>query len=359
MNNNQNRLDSNFVHSLPNPLPHSNSGPNQVGSIRTVVPPTLPQRPQLNHFPVQNFPQQYGMNSYGSRYGYGSHMGNYLSNAGYRGYGNFGPSGYGGYPYSGRPIHSFNGWENRLINYAEESSRPAFQSIESLVNAFSSVSMMLESTFLAMQSSFGAVIGLTDNFSRLRQLSVQYIPIFAVLRFIQNFLRRLLYFFGIIKNNPNNEQLWHNAQLEINQSQMVQSQSVWPVLGFLGFLFAGPYLLSKFLGLSRSNSGHAWNPLEEPGFLVIATYPFGTNYPTELSFKKGQKLQLAPKKYNSDQRFQGWLLAADEDGKIGLVPANYISMIKSTSQINNSSVKQQMQQDPIPEPKDIYENNVN
>ena len=61
---------------------------------------------------------------------------------------------------------------NRFIQMAEESYLPAFQSIENIVQAFGSVSMMLESTFYAVHSSFQAVLGVAEHFSKMKlQLS--------------------------------------------------------------------------------------------------------------------------------------------------------------------------------------------
>lgn len=85
----------------------------------------------------------------------------------------------------------------RFLQVAEESSRNAFQSIESLVHAFSSVSMMLESTYHAMYSSFRAVLGVVDNFSRLRQMFSQFISAITILNIIRNFYKRLLHWLGI------------------------------------------------------------------------------------------------------------------------------------------------------------------
>lgn len=90
---------------------------------------------------------------------------------------------------------------NRFYQLAEENSRPAFQSIESIVRTFASVTMMLESTFHAMQTSFHAVLGVAENFDRLRQLSVQvakYMSALAVIRTIYWFYRRVLYMLGKI-----------------------------------------------------------------------------------------------------------------------------------------------------------------
>ena len=61
--------------------------------------------------------------------------------------------------------------QNRFIQLAEESSMPAFQSIESIVHAFGSVSMMLESTFHAVHSSFQAVLGVAEHFSKTNNVT--------------------------------------------------------------------------------------------------------------------------------------------------------------------------------------------
>jgi peroxin-13 len=79
---------------------------------------------------------------------------------------------------------------------AEESSRPAFQSIESLVHAFGSVSFMLESTFNAIYSSFRAVLAVAENFGRLRTMFGQVYSTFAVMRILQWLYKKLLYLIG-------------------------------------------------------------------------------------------------------------------------------------------------------------------
>lgn len=57
------------------------------------------------------------------------------------------------------PYGSMSLPESDLIRLAEERSRTAFQSIESFVHAFQSISMMLESSYMALASSFRAVLG--------------------------------------------------------------------------------------------------------------------------------------------------------------------------------------------------------
>lgn len=181
-----------------------------VGTIRTISgpPPAVPPRP----FSQQQSP----FNSYGSGVGamYGSGGGGGMSmfggggygnslygngfGGGYNSYGGYGGgysgfgggygSGYGGGMGMGYNRYSGNGAvnpmdpESRFIQMAEESSRPAFQSIESLVGAIGNIAAMLDSTFFAMTSSFRAILGVAANFGRLRGVFAQFWSTFAILR---------------------------------------------------------------------------------------------------------------------------------------------------------------------------------
>ncbi|KAH9637372.1 hypothetical protein HF086_011985 [Spodoptera exigua] len=84
---------------------------------------------------------------------------------------------------------------------AEERSRPAFESIQSLVNAVGSVAMMLEGTFFAMTSSFRAVLGVAENVGRLRSLFAQFWSTFAVVRTLNWIIRKLMVLIGIRTEN--------------------------------------------------------------------------------------------------------------------------------------------------------------
>lgn len=166
-----------------------------VGTVRTNqpvnTPPPLPPRPYV---------QQQQQNSYGNNYGYsggsGGMYGNYMNSYGnsygglgtYSGYG----GGYGGGYGMGMGMGGYNRFggcggnpmdpENRFIHIAEESSRPAFQSIESLVNAIGNIASMLDSTFFAITSSFRAILGVAANFGRLRSVFSQFLSTLAIVR---------------------------------------------------------------------------------------------------------------------------------------------------------------------------------
>ncbi|CAF3977915.1 unnamed protein product, partial [Rotaria sp. Silwood1] len=86
-------------------------------------------------------------------------------------------------PYSLGPYQQSNFYNNyRLTPYGTQSnipvsnfaqlaideSRTAFSSIESIIQTFRSISLMLESTFTSVYSSFRAVTDVLDHFTRIR-----------------------------------------------------------------------------------------------------------------------------------------------------------------------------------------------
>lgn len=158
-------------------------------------PPSLPPRP---------FSQQQHVDAYGpysssgmGMYGGGSMLGGGFGGGGMFG-GGYGGTGYGGGMYGGGGYGGFGGYggngfnryganngmdpESRFIQMAEESSRPAFQSIESLVSAIGNIAAMLDSTFFAITSSFRAILGVAANFGRLRGVFAQFWSTFAIFR---------------------------------------------------------------------------------------------------------------------------------------------------------------------------------
>lgn len=64
--------------------------------------------------------------------------------------------------------------------FSLESSRDAFQSLESVVNAVNAISNMLNSTHSAIFNSFRAVIGVVDQFRLLKnQVNISFLTRFV------------------------------------------------------------------------------------------------------------------------------------------------------------------------------------
>uniref|UniRef100_A0A1B6FLM4 Peroxisomal membrane protein PEX13 n=1 Tax=Cuerna arida TaxID=1464854 RepID=A0A1B6FLM4_9HEMI len=285
-----------------------------TGSVRpaAVLPQLPPRPPQLATSGVRT---NFGMGMAGMG---PSMYGGYAGYGGFSGYGNYPgsmymPGGYtGGYNY-GSYGNFGAGFENRFLQVAEESSRNAFQSIESLVRAFTSVSMMLESTYHAMYSSFRAILGVVDNFSRLRAVFAQFISAITILKTIRYFYHRLLYWLGILDNKTQPETVWGSVTAEATDSKVV-TYSSWPLITFFGLLFGGPYLISK---LYKSKPVD-WDP--DKGNWVVPGYPYEAVSEAELSFEAQEPLNVAPVELQLQEGNTGWLLARNMQGKVGYVP---------------------------------------
>lgn len=247
--------------------------------------------------------------------------------------------GYGRYPSHGYgyPGNGVNASPNRFVQLAEESSLPAFQSIESIVHAFGSVSMMLESTFHAVHSSFQAVLGVAEHFTKMKLQISQVFSAVAAFRFIKYLYAKFLYLFGLATNNPRfGESVWKSVSGEPGMGSLseqdIKQPVRWPIIMYMGLVFAAPYIIWKLLGsLIPEESGttrdQPWCKGEGEHFLAKVLYRFDTDKEGELAMQEGQKIRLAPK--HLQPRVRGWLLASSEEG-IGLVPANYIKILGKT-----------------------------
>lgn len=122
----------------------------------------------------------YGYSGLGSGYGYGGYGGYNTYNSGY-GYG----SGYG------NPTT-----DNRFIQLAEEGSRPAFESFQSVISMLQSITCMFDSTFQAVHASYASVLGVADNFSRMRSMLISVFSSISALKGLKWLFRQILYILG-------------------------------------------------------------------------------------------------------------------------------------------------------------------
>ena len=64
------------------------------------------------------------------------------------------------------------------------------------------MSMMLESTFHAVHSSFHAVLGVAEHFTKMRLQVSQVLSALSAFRMIKYLYAKFLYLFGLASNNP-------------------------------------------------------------------------------------------------------------------------------------------------------------
>ena len=62
--------------------------------------------------------------------------------------------------------------------------------------------MMLESTFHAVHSSFHAVLGVAEHFTKMRLQVSQVLSALSAFRMIKYLYAKFLYLFGLASNNP-------------------------------------------------------------------------------------------------------------------------------------------------------------
>lgn len=298
--------------------------------------PPLPPRPEMGYPTVsQGMMQpyggmQYGMGNYGG-FGYGGYGGGYgMGGMGAMGLNGMAP--YGAYNRYGSPL-GYGDIESRFIQLAEENSRPAFDSIQSLVSAVGSIAMMLENTFFALTSSFRAILGVAENFGRLRTVFAQFWSTFAVIRTLNWIFKKLLVMLGI--RSETEFKAWAEAVAATRGGDQAAAErppgSSWPILLFFGVIAAAPYIVLKMLsGLTSTinenlNDPNTWqDPLR-----AIAQYDFQATRVGELSFRANQLLSIAPQHLQTHLWNTGWLMATTDRKEIGLVPLNYIKIMKT------------------------------
>ncbi|KAL0983748.1 hypothetical protein UPYG_G00132220 [Umbra pygmaea] len=322
------------------PGPSGPMGPAGPPVLTRVVPP-VPPRPVQS---VQNYRPSYstfsspyspygssslyggGYSPYSSGYGLGGGLGGGLGVGlgGGLGYSRFGPVG------GGEDVAP-----SRFVQQAEESSRGAFQSIESIVQAFTSVSMMLDATFSAVYNSFRAVLDVANHLTRLRVHFTRVLSAFALVRTLRYLYRRLQRVLGL-RADSEAEDLWADSEgaalttrgaaagMEEHRAGAVKS---WPIFLFLAVVLGGPYLIWKLLSSAQDleESVTNWASGEDDHVVARAEYDFTAASDSELSVNAGDMLNLAPKE--QQPRVRGWLLASVDGQTTGLVPANYVKVL--------------------------------
>ncbi|KAM3833914.1 peroxisomal membrane protein PEX13-like [Diretmus argenteus] len=301
--------------------PSTSLGPPVLTRMVPPVPPRPVQQQQSYRPAYSSFNSSYspyGSSMYGgySPYSYGA--------------GGYGMGGYGRLPVAEDMAPS------RFVQQAEESSRGAFQSIESIVQAFTSVSMMLDATFSAVYNSFRAVLDVANHLTRLRAHFTRVLSAFALVRTLRYLYRRVQRLLGL-RSDADVEDLWADSTsdaLATNASRGYRAGAEdhravksWPIFLFLAVVLGGPYLIWKLLSSSPGSEESAtnWASGEDDHVVARAEYDFTAASEEEVSLQAGDMLNLAPKEQQS--RVRGWLLASVDGQTTGLVPANYVKVL--------------------------------
>ncbi|PIO39089.1 Peroxisomal membrane protein PEX13 [Aquarana catesbeiana] len=308
----------------------------QSADLRTTI--TRPGQPALTRVPPPVLPRPSQQTRTSSLNAYRPAYSSFSPSFG--SYGSYGSSLYGGYsPYNygyGNAL-GYNRFQtddatpSRFVRQAEESSRGAFQSIESIVQAFASVSMMMDATFSAVYNSFRAVLDVANHFSRLKVHFTKVFSAFALVRTIGFLYRRLQRLLGL-RRGSENEDLWTESEGTVarlgSENDATNSTKSWPIFLFFAVILGGPYLIWKLLSSGNEESTEEnldWASGEGDHVVGRAEYDFAATSDEELSFHAGDMLNLAPKEHQP--KIRGWLLGSLDGQTTGFVPANYIKIL--------------------------------
>lgn len=239
------------------------------------------------------------MNSmYGGMGGYGG---------GYGGYGGYGMNGmYGGMPGMGLGVPGagpFDPMNPSLTQTLESTTQHTFALLQSIVQTFSGVAQMLESTFMATHSSFFAMVGVIDQFGQLRNALGSVLGLFGLVRWMKDLLTGRSGTNGLrgeFKDFINGRPI----QAPSN-GPPAPKPSKKPLIIFLLAIFGVPYAMHKLIRILTERqqaqqlaAGHpAILPPLDPSQLTFARalYPFEASSPAELALKENEIVAIMGK----------------------------------------------------------------
>lgn len=84
---------------------------------------------------------------------------------------------------------------------------------------------------------------------------------------------------------------------------------------------------------------------------AVANYDFQATSPQEISFSANQVLYLAPQQLQGSLWNSGWLMGSTDRQHAGLVPVNYIKVIRPTNGEAGNSNLESSEKEKVTEPK--------
>ncbi|XP_015375436.1 PREDICTED: peroxisomal membrane protein PEX13 [Diuraphis noxia] len=338
-------------------IPTGAVGPGRVAPPMTTTathpPNTSPNHPlNLNGQIIQRrgVPTQYTIpNNINNTYG------GAFNNYPYRGMTNMNMGGFNPYNMYGQPTNLTNNThQNPFVIAALENSRPAFDSIHSVVESFNSVSMMLESTFTAIHTCFQALLSVAENFTRLKSFMMKFYSTIVSFKLVRWFLTKLFYLLKMVRRDRGSsteEDLWTALSSKNNHKEIISSDGrSWPLVVFTGLLVSTPYLVYKLLNPTTPESGSIVNnTLSSNTSITIAQCDWNSTDANTIPLVKGKSYFTSQENIASAEK-TGWLLVAS-NGQHGYAPLMGFKEFKTDNRSSKSQIQDSMANvsfDPIP-----------
>ncbi|KAF7348461.1 SH3 domain-containing protein [Mycena venus] len=311
--------------------------------------------------PYSRFAGSYG--GYGGLGGLGSYGGTYGGYGGAMGYGGYGMSPYssmgmGMSPYgmgmngmgmgmngvgmqldaNGMPIPS-------LTQTLESTTQHTFQLLHSIVQTFSGVAQMLESTFMATHSSFFAMVGVIDQFGHLRNALGSVLGLFGLMRWMRE----------IITGAPAARPGMQGEFREFINGRPVQGPhpqappgpkpSKKPLIIFLLAIFGIPFSTSARATTppqrAVSSPGQSLPPLDPTALTFArALYPFTPTTASELALKENEivaimgkldprtGVEVDPRTQIENEESVQWWKGRTREGREGWFPRKWVEVLE-------------------------------
>ncbi|KAH8083308.1 Peroxin 13, N-terminal region-domain-containing protein [Cristinia sonorae] len=296
--------------------------------------------------------------SYASPYGMNSMYG--AGGMGYSGYGSYGggfggmnnmygamPGIYGGF---GGPPGPFDPMNPSLSQSLESTTQHTFALLHSIVQTFSGVAQMLESTFMATHSSFFAMVGVIDQFGQLRNALGSVLGLFGLVRWMKD----------VLTGNRGNAGQLRGEFRDFLNGRPVQGPtpgpptpkpSKKPLIIFLLAVFGVPYAMHKLVRilterqqaqqaeLAAAGGQPGMLPPLDPSQLTFARalYPFEASSPSELALKENEIVAVMGKLdpatgMEVDPRIEvegsEWWKGRTREGREGWFPKKWVQILE-------------------------------
>lgn len=286
-----------------------------------------------------------GLGGYGSGLGgYGSSYSSPYSRFGGMGYGGmgmgmgYGGMGYGGMGYGGMGYGGMG--DMSLSQRMESSTASTFELLSSIVATFGGFAQMLESSFMATQSSFFAMVGVADQFVNLRNYLGEVLSIFALARQVKRFVMWL-------SGRSPAGTLTARDFNEYKGAKGRPRASKGPLIIFFLAVFGLPYLMGKLVTIlsqsqerariARGDPGNELQQLEnaqngalDPSKLtfVRARFEYRAADNLELSLKPNEIVAVLSTTDPQTGQESQWWRGRTRDGRIGWFPSTFVESLE-------------------------------
>ncbi|KAJ1302488.1 hypothetical protein OPQ81_002806 [Rhizoctonia solani] len=197
------------------------------------------------------------------------------------------------------------------------STQQAFSLLGNVVGTFTSFAQMLDSSFMATQSSIFAILGVAEQLGQLRNLLGQVVGVFGLVGWLRGWWR----------GERNGSAMARDFKKFMRgEGDGSPRPSKKPFIMILLAIFGLPYIMHKLVRAlsSRLPPPQANAPIDMSQIqFATALYDFQAKDDVELGLKKGDLVAIIGRTENGD-----WFRGRTREGKMGWFPGNHVQILK-------------------------------